>query len=429
MDKVKGDMKQKTSRREFLETACCGLAVGAFAGGGCSPATACAGTDVQEASADFHFTEPFDGGIVHEQSGFPVLGTEPSNPKGGHMLKVEVSGIAPDSAKLELFTADGRKIQARQGNGTFQGVALLRDRVTEIRCRATIDGVRREIRTRPVWAKNSFPRFRCFIDDHSAFFRDVARNKYKSLFDCFYLARLRELHRNFGVKINLNCFNTTPERDFSLSMFPDTYKSEFEDNADWLRLAFHSENLSPKIPYRNATPEQLAADFDLVAGELKRIAGRAYTAGLQIHWADVPPDCYKVLADRGVKMLQTRGRKPDAKSKKICDYHLPDEVLAYLHDYQGWMHFESGLIFYSSSGCGCDWTPVDKIVPKILKHIENPAKNHLASVTGHEFYWWPFYKHFVPDIYDRFATAFRVLLDHGYKPIWIEDGFFGGLPA
>ena len=36
-------------------------------------------------------------------------------------------------------------------------------------------------------------------------------------------------------------------------MFPDKYKSEFEDNAHWLRLAFHSENEFPAIPYLNAT--------------------------------------------------------------------------------------------------------------------------------------------------------------------------------
>ena len=42
-------------------------------------------------------------------------------------------------------------------------------------------------------------------------------------------------------------------------------------------------------PVPGRDPRKLAADFDLVAGELKRIAGSAYTAGLQIHWADVPP--------------------------------------------------------------------------------------------------------------------------------------------
>lgn len=229
-----------------------------------------------------------------------------------------------------------------------------------------------------------------------------------------------------GVKINLNCFNTTPERDFNLSMFPDKYKSEFEDNAHWLRLAFHAENEFPNISYQNATPEQLAADFDLVAKELKRIAGRAYTAGLQIHWADVPPSCYKVLADRGVKMLPTRGRLPNSPTRKICDYHLPDSILEYLYYQQGWMHFESGLTFYNAFTGTRESIPLDKTGPRLLEWIEVPAKSHLLNIVGHEQYWWPFYKKFVPDIYERYAAAFRFVLDRGYKPIWIEDGFFGG---
>lgn len=178
------------------------------------------------------------------------------------------------------------------------------------------------------------------------------------------------------------------------------------------------------IPYKDATPEQLAADFDLVAGELKRIAGRAYTVGLQIHWADVPPSCYKVLADRGVRMLATRGRLPDAPTPKICDYHLPDDILGYLHYQQGWMHFESGLIFYKASTGTRERTSVDKAVPSVLERIENPAKSHLLNIAGHEQYWWPFYKSFVPDDYERWAAGLAVA-ERGYKPIWIEDGFFG----
>ena len=379
-----------------------------------------------EAESDFCFTQPFDGGVIHEGCGPPVLGTE-TGPDGKMMLKIEIVGSVPPGAKLEVFTADGQDIPVRVQNGAFRGTALLRDRITEIKARATIDGVRREILTRPVWAKNSYKRFRTYIDDHSFCFRDILQKNHKSIFDCFYLAKLRELHRNFGAKINLNCFNTTPERDFSLSMFPDKYKSEFEDNSHWLRLAFHSENEFPPIPYKNATPEKLAADFDLVARELKRIAGSAYTVGLQIHFADVPPDCYQVLADRGVKMLQTRGRRRDSKARKLCDYHLPDSILEYLDSNQGWMHFDTGLIFYNGlMRTTCEWTPVDKTVPTIRERIDVPAKNHLINIAGHEQYWWPFYKNFVPDIYERWATSFRFVLDRGYKPIWIEDGFFGG---
>lgn len=380
---------------------------------------------IEESKKGFCFSQPFDGGVIHEQCSPPVLGTE-TGADGKKMLKIQVAGSVPSGGKLEVFSADGRKIPVNIDNGTFRGTALLKDRITEIKARLTMGGTTREIRTRPVWVKNSYKRFRCYIDDHSFFFRDILKKGYKSIFDCFYLSKLRQLHRDFGVKINLNCFNTTPERDFSLSMFPDKYKSEFEDNAHWLRLAFHSENEFPNIPYKDATPEKLAADFDLVAKELRRIAGSAYTVGLQIHWADVPPSCYKVLADRGVKMLPTRGRRPNSPKRKICDYHLPDNILNYLCDNQGWMHFETGLIFYDGSTGTREWTPVDKAAASILGRIEVPRKSHLINIAGHEQYWWPFYKNYVPDNYERYATAFRFVLDRGYKPIWIEDGFFGG---
>jgi hypothetical protein len=411
----------KTSRRAFLGTV-------ALAAGGLESVCRAMSPAAKggESTKGFCFTQPFDGGIIHEESGPPVLATQ-TGPGGKKMLKIEVTGSVPPGAKLEVFTADGQKIPVTVENGVFRGTALLENRITEIKARTTVNGEPREIHTRVVWAKNSRRRFRCYIDDHSFFLRDICAKNYKSIFDCFYLARLRQLHREFGAKINLNCFNTTPERDFNLSMFPDKYKSEFEDNAHWLRLAFHSENEFPNIPYKDATPEKLAADFDLVAKELKRIAGRAYTVGLQIHWADVPPSCYRVLADRGVKMLNARGRLPDSKKPKICDYHLPDNILEYLYYQQGWMHFETGLIFYNGAALRtCEWTPVDQVAANLLDRIQDPARNHLINIAGHEQYWWPFYKNFKPDIYERWATAFRFVVDRGYQPIWIEDGFFGG---
>lgn len=64
---------------------------------------------------------------------------------------------------------------------------------------------------------------------------------------------------------------------------------------------------------------------------------------------------------------------------------------------------------------------------QILKELRDVLSwERLIQVAGHEQYWWPFYKNFVPDIYERYATAFRFVLDRGYRPIWIEDGFFGG---
>ena len=152
-----------------------------------------------ESAKGLRFTQPFDGGIIHEQCRLPVLGTE-TGQNGKTMLKIQVAGSVPPGASLEVFTTDGQKIPVNIQNGVFHGTALLKHRITEIKARATINGAPSEIRTRAVWAKNSYRRFRCYIDDHSFCFRDICRKDYKSIFDCFYLAKLRELHREFGTR-------------------------------------------------------------------------------------------------------------------------------------------------------------------------------------------------------------------------------------
>ena len=102
----------------------------------------------------------------------------------------------------------------------------------------------------------SFPRYRFSIDDNSFFLRDIAQKGYKSLFDCFYLKMLRDLHAKYGVKFVLNIYYTTDD-DFNLPQFPDRYKGEWRDNADWLRLAFHAYANKPDRPYQDAPPEKL----------------------------------------------------------------------------------------------------------------------------------------------------------------------------
>lgn len=62
---------------------------------------------------------------------------------------------------------------------------------------------------RVVWDGHSRPRYRFSIDDNSFFLRDVAQNKYASLFDCFYLEMLRKLHKKYAARFVLNIYYTT----------------------------------------------------------------------------------------------------------------------------------------------------------------------------------------------------------------------------
>ncbi|NLS94975.1 MAG: hypothetical protein GXX96_22695, partial [Planctomycetaceae bacterium] len=224
----------------------------------------------------FRFEYPFDGGVLQEGTGYPILGTE-TGADGVKRLRIHVVVRPGDVGNLQVFDPEGAVIPMEHISGALMGTALLKDRLSILKARGKKNGKPVEFTCRVLWAKNAYKRYRCYIDDHSFCFRDILQKQYKSIFDCFYFAKLRELHKRYQTKIVLNCFNSTPERDFTLSMFPEKYKPEFEDNADWLRLAFHSENEFPGEPYRNATPEKLAADFDLTATQLKRIAGKAYT--------------------------------------------------------------------------------------------------------------------------------------------------------
>ena len=380
----------------------------------------------KEKSDAFRFDQPFDGGILQEGTGYPILGTETA-PDGSKLLKVHVVVKCAGIGNFKLTMPDGKIIPVDYVSGSYMGTVLLKNRITVLKASGTKNGKPVEITCRAIWAKNAYKRYRCYIDDHSFCFRDILQKKYKSLFDCFYFNRLRELHRRYKTKIVLNCFNSTPERDFTLSMFPDRYKGEFEDNADWLRVAFHSENEFPGEVYRNAPPEKLAADFDLTAAQLKRIAGKAYTSGLQIHFAMVRPDAYKVLAERGVKILPTGGNKNPSSGDKFCDFMLPNRITAYIRENQGWMEPETGIVFYNGGlGTTCEWLPVSQTESVHHKKLDNPKQNLLVHVAGHEQYWWPFYRNYFKDIFERWDNALRHVTEHGYKPILIDDGFFGG---
>ena len=126
-----------------------------------------------------------------------------------------------------------------------------------------------------VWDKASFKRYAVRIDDNCFFFTDLAREKPARLFDHFYLKGLKELHEKYGSKFILKCFfrNEHDPEKFTIDQVPSTYRSEFEDNADWLHLAFHALAEFPDRPYQHCSEERLAHDYDLTMNELIRIAG------------------------------------------------------------------------------------------------------------------------------------------------------------
>lgn len=363
----------------------------------------------QEAAANtIRIEEPFHGAVLNRRHGREA--------DGG--LKIRVTGRAPADQRV---TVNG--VEARRKADRFEADLTLRDPETDITAAVHAGGTPAEHRIRVVWDRYSFPRYRFSIDDNSFFLRDVAQKKYSSLFDCFYLKILRDLHKKYGARFVLNIYYTTDD-GFDLTQFPDRYKGEWKDNADWLRLAFHAHANLPDRPYEDAPPEKLIADLDKVAEQIHRFAGpQTYTPPTVIHWGMVRPSAYKPLASRGVRALSGYYMlRPNGKYD--VSYRMDNERCEYLTRHDALKDFDSGIVF-SHIDIVCNGTPIDRIVPTLEPYAKDPNTAEIMDLFTHEQYFWPFYVNYIPDHAQRLDTALKWVTEHGYKPVFFHEGLLG----
>ena len=361
------------------------------------------------AAEPLRIVEPFHGAVLNHRLGEKVPGG----------LKIRVSGLAPAGDRV---TVNGST--ARREAGRFTAEVVLRHKENAITAVAEGALRRRQHQVRVLWDRYSQPRYRFSIDDNSFFLRDVCQKQYASLFDCFYLKLLRDLHIRYGAKFVLNIYYTTGD-GFDLSRFPDRYRGEWRDSADWLKLAFHAHANDPDRPYQNTPPEKLIADLDKVAEQIVRFAGKlTYTPPTVIHWAMVDPAALKPLHKRGVRALSGYFR-PAAKGGWDINYRLDAERSEYLWHHDALMDFDSGIVF-SKVDIICNNTPIGEIVPTLARLADDPNQAEIMDLFTHEQYFWPFYSHYVPDHGQRLETAIRWATEHGYKPVFFHEGLLGG---
>jgi hypothetical protein len=350
---------------------------------------------------------PFHGAVLNGRHGQKV--------DGG--LKIAVQGTASPGVAV---TVNG--VAARRDGSKFFADIVLRKKETEIVAKADASGSGRESRVRVVWDRNSYPRYRFTIDDNGFFFRDIVQKGYTSLFDCFYLAMLRDLNKRYGAKFSLNIFYALAD-GFTLKSFPDRYRSEWRDNASWLKLAFHADKEDPPEPYFNATPERLGHDFDMVAEQIRRFAGEdTYAPATVIHFGQVRPDAYKTLAARGVRALS--GYFSKNGDHWWVNYRMDDRRSQFLSNHDALMDFDSGITF-SRIDIVCNSVPLAQIVPTLEKVVANPDTAEILDLLTHEQYFWPFYHNYLPDHAKRIEAAIRFATERGYKPVFLHDGFLG----
>ena len=389
-------MEHKTTRRDLLKA---GVAAATLT----QQASTSAG-----AFQSVRIEKPFHGAVLNARHG--------RQDETG--LEITVSGRAP---LRDRVTVNGSA--ARRAGDEFTSDITLGQKETMITAVSQGRFGRHEHSIRVIWDKHSQPRYRFSIDDNSFFLRDIATKKYSSLFDCFYLKGLRELHSKYGARFVLNIYYTT-EDGFELPQFPDRYRSEWQDNCDWLKLAFHAYANEPARPYQYAPASKLIADLKKVAEQIVRFAGeQTYSPPTVIHWGMVQPAALKPLYDNGVRALSGYFRRSSGVWE--VNYQMDDARSEYMSRHDALMDFESGIVF-SKVDIVCNSTPIERIVPTLEPLTRDPNQAEIMDIFTHEQYFWPFYSNYIPDHFQRLDTAIRWATERGYKPVFFHEGFLGG---
>jgi hypothetical protein len=351
------------------------------------------------------FISPVDGDMLNDYDGSI----------SGGSLKTEVKISAPPGMKLFI-----NGIQACFSGGTYSATVSLKDYKNAIEASDTATGEKLSIVV--YWMKNVLNKYRLSLDDNIWFLKDISANagKYKSVFENPYLGMLKQVHDTFGTKIHLNLFYQTD--GFNLSQMTDKYKSEWKDNAGWLRLSFHALQEFPDRPYLTAGYDQVKHDCILVKEQIIRFAGEELTGPVTtLHWGAAKAEGTRALKDEGYLALAGYF---SAEGPDTVSYYLNDEKRLHVNNRFLWRDNAEGIIF-SRMALVINTVKLEEIVPYLDKLRSSGHKPPYADLMIHEQYFYPSYFNYQPDFRDKVITAVKWAADNGYKPAFLSESIFG----
>ena len=300
-----------------------------------------------------------------------------------------------------------------------------------------------------------------YIDDVIWLFRDLARQRPKSIYDNAFIKMLKEAHDKFGMKVQLNVFLRTDfyygNDEFYLSEMPDCYKEEFTEASSWLRFGFHSKQEFPDYPYVNATYDDVRANLEDTKKEIFRFAGeKSFAYATVPHWLPISKAGCQALADGGIKVLCvsageitpysgdpaqlpyghagrllqnrqpetalfSRGSKDATIEASISGYnHLPTEIsdkMRYTLDVH--KDEETGLCFKEFWVGSCLNLSMLSELEEEMSIAENCGEYYCYAT--HEQYFYPDYFAYQPEYPAKILKAAEIMHRYGYEYFFVEE--------
>jgi len=250
----------------------------------------------------------------------------------------------------------------------------------------------------------------CFtVDDNIRFLKELTENTYNSIFEHPYLAMYKRLHQEFDLKVQLNLFYRT--ENFDLSKMSTAYYSEWQENADWLKLSFHSDFENVK-PYEFSGYDEVYQDCKKVNNQIIRFSSpSALAKTTTVHYCLATEEGLNALADNNV--LGLLGLFGDEENPRTS-YGLTKNEATRIRNGET---VKSGAISFAS---------IDIVLncfskQEILTRLENLIERNDIRVMIHERYYYVDYKCYQPDFEEKLAATFSFLKLHGYVSGYFED--------
>ncbi|MBQ8173997.1 MAG: hypothetical protein IJ009_01200 [Clostridia bacterium] len=362
--------------------------------------------------APIRFLFPIDGDCINERDGVT----------DGNAVRVAVKVAAPTGHLIRI----GER-EAREENGIYTTDLEIADRHTVLSAVDLTAGT--ECRASVFRLPLSVGGYRISSDDNILFLADITahRNEYTSIFDNPYLAVYKEAHDLYDAKVHLNLFYEftgqaksyfrTDRPDFDLSMMTDQFKDEFRENADWLKLSFHSRGNTMR-PYENATKELITRECMQVHREILRFAGEeSLSTCTTLHFGAANEAAVRAMRAVGYRVMA--GYFIPGRPNPVA-YHTSERLIEHIYKRDFFCDTDTDMFFGRiDSVLNCNTN--EENLHEIAEAVASPTRGGYIEIMIHEQYFYEDYELYLSDFRARVLDPARYLYEWGYRGRFLSD--------
>jgi len=138
------------------------------------------------------------------------------------------------------------------------------------------------------------------LDDVKGVFKVLSEEKIKSVFETRTLDFLKKMNSKYGTTFELYC--TYEHGSYSMANLSDKYRTEFEENNQWMKFGFHC--IDEKNDYCSDDQSHFEIQYKKYLADLERVTGQKENLEhLRLHGFQGTRNICRVLHQYGVKCL------------------------------------------------------------------------------------------------------------------------------